>query len=199
MIHRDIKPDNILLESGHATVADFGIARALSAAGADQVTQAGFVLGTPAYMSPEQALGEQVDARTDIYALGAVLHEMLGGEAPDELASAVARARARSPAERFQTAAELGQALGRAVVNPPAPSAGGCRMAVGLAALGVLLAGAALWLLFGRGDGGARPPATRLMQVTFDEAVEEYPAWSPDGRRLVFSRTVDGLPQPLPP
>ncbi|MBA3554055.1 MAG: serine/threonine protein kinase, partial [Gemmatimonadales bacterium] len=82
VIHRGIKPDNILLESGHATVADFGIARALSAAGADQVTQAGFVLGTPDYMSPEQALGQEIDARTDIYALGAVLYEMLAGEPP---------------------------------------------------------------------------------------------------------------------
>nr|MBA3498476.1 PD40 domain-containing protein [Gemmatimonadales bacterium] len=208
VIHRDIKPDNILVESGHATVADFGIARALSAAGADQVTQAGFVLGTPEYMSPEQALGEQVDARTDIYALGAVLHEMLGGMAPrnailagapprlpagaasHELASAVARALAPSPADRFQTAADLGQALGRAVVEPPASTAVGRRMA--LATLGVLTAGAAFWLLFGHGDSGARPPTTRLMQVTFDEAVEEYPAWSPDGRRLVFSRTGDG-------
>ncbi len=83
VIHRDIKPDNILLESGHATVADFGIARAITAAGADRLTETGLAIGTPAYMSPEQASGDtEIDRRADIYALGTVLYEMLAGEPP---------------------------------------------------------------------------------------------------------------------
>ncbi|HSE67399.1 MAG TPA: protein kinase [Gemmatimonadales bacterium] len=83
IIHRDIKPENILLAAGHARVADFGIARALSAAGDTRVTQVGFVVGTPAYMSPEQAVGEtSVDGRSDLYSLGCVLYEMITGAAP---------------------------------------------------------------------------------------------------------------------
>ncbi len=82
VIHRDIKPENILLAAGHARVADFGIARALSAAGGDRLTETGAAVGTPHYMSPEQASGGQVDGRTDIYALACVLYEMLGGDPP---------------------------------------------------------------------------------------------------------------------
>src|ERR1044071_1886471 len=77
VIHRDIKPENILLEGGHAVVADFGIAKAVSAAGAEQLTRTGVSIGTPSYMSPEQASGEQLDGRSDLYALGCVLYEML--------------------------------------------------------------------------------------------------------------------------
>ncbi len=83
VIHRDIKPENILLQGGHALVADFGIALAVQEAGGQRLTQTGLSLGTPQYMSPEQAMGEkQVDRRSDIYALGAVTYEMLIGEAP---------------------------------------------------------------------------------------------------------------------
>src|SRR5918995_4880018 len=83
VVHRDIKPGNILLAEGHAVVADFGIAGALSTAGGDRLTESGLLLGTPAYMSPEQAGGQpDVDARADIYALGCVLYEMLAGEPP---------------------------------------------------------------------------------------------------------------------
>jgi serine/threonine-protein kinase len=83
VIHRDIKPENILLQNGHALVADFGIALALQSAGGARMTQTGLSLGTPQYMSPEQAMGERaIDARSDIYALGAVTYEMLTGEPP---------------------------------------------------------------------------------------------------------------------
>ena len=83
VIHRDIKPENILLQSGHAVVADFGIARAVRAAGAERITGTGMALGTPAYMSPEQSAGERdVDGRSDLYALASILYEMLTGEAP---------------------------------------------------------------------------------------------------------------------
>jgi serine/threonine-protein kinase len=94
IIHRDIKPENILLAEGHALVADFGIARALGMAGGDSLTQAGMAVGTPAYMSPEQAEGRRdVDGRTDVYSLACVLLEMLGGTPP----------RRQSPETRLQS------------------------------------------------------------------------------------------------
>ena len=141
VIHRDIKPENILLQNGHAVVADFGIALAVQSAGGERMTQTGLSLGTPQYMSPEQATGERIiDARSDIYALGAVVYEMLVGEPPftgpsvqaivarvmtDEPRSfttqrkaipvavedAVMRALEKLPADRFRTAAEFGAAL----------------------------------------------------------------------------------------
>jgi Tol biopolymer transport system component/tRNA A-37 threonylcarbamoyl transferase component Bud32 len=83
VIHRDIKPENILLHDGQALVADFGIALAASSAGGTRMTETGMSLGTPHYMSPEQAMGERtLDARTDVYALGCVVYEMLTGEPP---------------------------------------------------------------------------------------------------------------------
>src|SRR2546429_3763323 len=82
IVHRDIKPENILLEDGQAVVADFGIARALHAAENAKLTETGVAVGTVAYMSPEQATGEEFDGRSDIYSLGCVLYEMLAGEPP---------------------------------------------------------------------------------------------------------------------
>src|SRR5207237_6148688 len=78
VVHRDLKPENILLHEGQPLVADFGIALAVSNAGGERITQTGVSLGTPHYMSPEQATGDRhIDGRTDIYSLGAVLYEML--------------------------------------------------------------------------------------------------------------------------
>ena len=83
VIHRDVKPENILLEEGHAIVADFGVARALTRASGESSTTAGMVVGTPAYMSPEQASGdEDLDGRSDQYSLACVLYEMLAGAPP---------------------------------------------------------------------------------------------------------------------
>ena len=83
IVHRDIKPENILLQDGAALVADFGIALAVQQAGGSRMTQTGMSLGTPAYMSPEQAMGErEIGARSDVYALGAMAYEMLAGEPP---------------------------------------------------------------------------------------------------------------------
>ena len=141
IIHRDIKPENILLQGGHALVADFGIALAVQHAGGARMTQTGLSLGTPQYMSPEQAMGERaVDARSDIYALGAVTYEMLTGDppftgatvqaiiakalterpvppstvrdtVPPAVEQAVLRALAKLPADRFGTAVEFVAAL----------------------------------------------------------------------------------------
>src|SRR2546422_4079726 len=83
VVHRDIKPENILLSGDQAVVADFGIARAIDVAGAPGATPTGAVIGTPAYMSPEQAMGsKELDGRSDIYSLGCVLYEMLAGQPP---------------------------------------------------------------------------------------------------------------------
>jgi hypothetical protein len=83
VVHRDIKPENILLEDGHAVVADFGVARAVSTAGGEQLTHTGLAVGTPLYMSPEQAAGDtELDGRSDIYSLACVVYEMISGSAP---------------------------------------------------------------------------------------------------------------------
>src|SRR6185503_9508575 len=83
IIHRDIKPENILLEGGQAVVSDFGLARAVRIAAGQEITDSGLVLGTPSYMSPEQAQPDEViDGRSDIYSLGCTLYEMLAGQPP---------------------------------------------------------------------------------------------------------------------
>jgi len=149
VVHRDIKPENILLESGEAVVADFGIARAITAAGGDKLTQTGIAIGTPLYMSPEQAAGgEGLDGRSDVYSLACVLYEMLAGHppflggtaqailarhtadpvpplrtaratVPPAVEQALGRALAKSPADRYATALQFAEALG----GPDAPGA----------------------------------------------------------------------------
>jgi len=96
VIHRDIKPENILLSQGHALVGDFGIARAVSRSGARRLTDAGFAIGTLAYMSPEQASGDVVDGRSDLYSLSCVIYEMLTGDVPYDAATALAMLAKRS-------------------------------------------------------------------------------------------------------
>ncbi len=141
VVHRDIKPENILISRGHAVVADFGIARAIRAAGGAELTSTGLMLGTPLYMSPEQAMGGgELDGRSDQYSLGCVLYEMLAGQPPFTgptgeslvhqhlsvvprsvtdlrpslpagVAQALARALAKTPADRFATLAAFAEAL----------------------------------------------------------------------------------------
>lgn len=149
VIHRDIKPENILLADDHAIVADFGIARAVEASGGEKLTGTGIAIGTPAYMSPEQAFGQaDVDGRTDVYALGCVLFEMLAGRMPFEASTprefiaqhasytvpslrtlqpeiplyvdrAVCRAMAKDPGERFASPKALVETLrAERVVSP---------------------------------------------------------------------------------
>ncbi len=141
VLHRDIKPENILLHDGQAVVADFGIALALEQAGGTRLTETGLSLGTPQYMSPEQAMGERhLDARSDVFSLGCVLYEMLAGEpafggptaraivakvmtaepgplselrrtVPPAVEAAVARALQKLPADRWSTAGKFAGAL----------------------------------------------------------------------------------------
>jgi TolB-like protein/cytochrome c-type biogenesis protein CcmH/NrfG len=141
IVHRDIKPENILLEEGHALITDFGVARAITAAGQDGLTGAGFIVGTPAYMSPEQVLGEsELDGRSDIYSLSCVLFELLAGEppftgptaaaimacrcvetaprlrsigiqVPGAVEEVISRALSQAPADRFATASAFASAL----------------------------------------------------------------------------------------
>jgi serine/threonine protein kinase/tetratricopeptide (TPR) repeat protein len=152
IVHRDIKPENVLLEGNEAIVADFGIARALHAAGTDALTETGLSLGTPAYMSPEQVTGDgTLDGRSDLYAVACVLYEMLTGQAPyagptaqavlarklvgappsaravnpaipPGLDACLARGLAVSPDERFATATAFAKALAAAQTAPSAPT-----------------------------------------------------------------------------
>ncbi len=128
IIHRDIKPENILLREQHALVADFGIALAVQSAGGSRMTATGLSLGTPQYMSPEQAMGEKaIDGRTDIYALGAVTYEMLTGEPPFTGATVqaiVAKVLSEKPAPpsavRETVSAAVDHAVLRALAKTPA-------------------------------------------------------------------------------
>ncbi len=153
VIHRDIKPENILLYAGHAAIADFGIARAITTAGAERLTSTGLVVGTPTYMSPEQGAGStDLDGRSDLYSLGCVFFEMLAGQppftgpnvgsitrqhlvveapsvttirasVPPVVASAIARCLAKTPADRFQTAHEFTAALSGPTIEAALPKA----------------------------------------------------------------------------
>jgi serine/threonine-protein kinase len=154
IVHRDIKPENILLQDGHAVVADFGIARALTAAGGPALTQTGVSVGTPLYMSPEQVVGDPIDGRSDVYSLGCVLFEMLAGSPPfkgstalavlashtvdpipslrmrrsgvsDALEHTLAKALAKTPAQRYETASSLDAALAGAMPAAVAARPGG--------------------------------------------------------------------------
>ena len=140
IVHRDVKPENILIEDEHAVIADFGVARALDMGGAESLTGTGFAVGTPAYMSPEEASGSgEVDGRADVYALGCVLYEMLTGGPPfagtpkavlaqrligppvsvtkrrsgipRSVSIAIARALATKPEDRYKTAGEFAETL----------------------------------------------------------------------------------------
>jgi serine/threonine-protein kinase len=171
VIHRDIKPENILLHDGRALVADFGIALAVSSAGGTRMTETGMSLGTPAYMAPEQAMGEkEITPKADVYALGCVLYEMLAGEppftgptaqaivarvvteeprsltlqrrtVPRHVEAAVRMALAKLPADRFASAAEFKEALAR----PELLASSGLAASPGESAAAPVVAAAPRW------------------------------------------------------
>jgi serine/threonine protein kinase/Tfp pilus assembly protein PilF len=153
IVHRDIKPENVMLYEGEAMVMDFGIAKAVSSAATETLTQTGMMVGTPAYVSPEQASGElNIDGQSDQYSLACVLYEMLAGErpftgptaqavmtkrftekpkalrqvrgsVPEHVETAVLRAMANTPTDRFTTTAQFAQALGTELLATPSDTA----------------------------------------------------------------------------
>jgi dienelactone hydrolase len=189
IIHRDIKPSNILISGGHAVVADFGIAAALQKATDGRLTETGISLGSPTYMSPEQAVGERdLDARTDIYSLAFVLYEMLAGitpvhgvpfqrivtqkltgeipplsslrsDLPPGLASAVHRALSTDRAERQATMTEFAESLARSASDRRVSRRTMALIAVGTA---IIAGGAAVWV---RAERRAAWAAERLAEV----------------------------------
>ena len=222
IVHRDVKPENVLLEDGHAVVADFGVARAIAAAGESRLTGTGLAIGTPSYMSPEQSSGEvTVDGRSDIYALGCVLYEMLAGVPPfkgpsfqslvrqhlmdtprrvgtlrpevsAEIQGVVERALAKTPDERWQTAADFAAVIDAAVTTPGrgvprlAPPARRRLLAI---AGGVALAALAAFLFLGRGGPALDPNLVAV--APFDVLVPELALWR-EGLVDVLSRDLDG-------
>jgi hypothetical protein len=211
VVHRDIKPENILLHEGEAMLADFGIALAVKEAGGNRLTETGLSLGTPQYMSPEQATGDrQLDARSDIYSLGAVLYEMLAGEppvtgataqamiaklmterptrlrvvrdtVPEGIDNAVARALAKVPADRFKSAAEFVAALSAPSVG--SARAGGTRRRWWLVAtvVGAVAVAVVAALLV------PRPPSTPAVTLQLTSTGAAFaPSLSPDGTLISY-------------
>ena len=168
IVHRDIKPENIMLFGGHAVVADFGIARAVEASGGQQLTGMGIAIGTPAYMSPEQATAsEELDGRSDQYSLACVLYEMLAGQqafsgptaqsvmtksitgprprirsvragVPEGTEAALVKALATDPKDRYANMAEFSSAIGSAL-SGTGPAFGGKRSLKWLVAAGIAI------------------------------------------------------------
>jgi eukaryotic-like serine/threonine-protein kinase len=207
VIHRDIKPENILLHQGEAMVADFGIALAVSSAGRERLTETGLSLGTPAYMSPEQASATpRLDGRSDQYSLACVVYEMLAGEPPYTgpnaqaiiakrmsepvphlrtlrpvplgLEAAVNRALAKAPADRFSSTGEFAAALNQA----PRHRVFAPRKAALLGAVAAFMAVAILAFLLR--PGSQRGPMVQR-QFTFTGKATE-PTVSPDGQRVAY-------------
>jgi hypothetical protein len=211
VIHRDIKPENILLHEGEAMLTDFGIALAVKEAGGSRLTETGLSLGTPSYMSPEQATGDRMlDARSDIYSLAAVLYEMLVGEPPHTGATvqaviaklmtekptrltilrdtvpqgvdaAVARALAKVPADRFASAREFVIGLTTVTSTIPAPQRRALPRAIVVAAVLVVTALAAIVVSRWR----APRPGTPVKMTSAGDITAA--ALSPDGNRLARS------------
>jgi eukaryotic-like serine/threonine-protein kinase len=194
LIHRDIKPENILLEDDQAVVADFGVATAMEVAGGDRLTRPGLAVGTPAYMSPEQAGGAtKLDGRSDIYSLGCVLYEMLAGkppfagptpqsvisqqlvaplpavrslrpEIPQAIQQVLEKALAKEPVDRYATAAEFTSALESTGSAARPTERARRRQAAVLVGLGAAAATVVL-LALGLKDRGERPAETATIAV----------------------------------
>ena len=211
VVHRDIKPENILLDGDQAIVADFGIATAREAASEERITEAGLAVGTPAYMSPEQAGGAaQVDGRSDIYSLGCVLYEMLGGappftgptpqavmaqqvlatlpairarraDVPAAVEQALERALAKEPGDRFATAAEMSAALEASGTPAPLPAVTSRRRTAALLGAGAIAATAFLFALGLQRQEPERNEGPRIAVLPFDNLGAAEDGYFADG------------------
>jgi len=237
VIHRDIKPENILMHDGRPMVADFGIALAVSAAAGGRMTETGLSLGTPHYMSPEQATADkEITGRSDVYSLASVLYEMLAGNpphvgssaqqiimkiiaesaapvtqwrkaVPPNVASALAKALEKLPADRFESAKEFAEALGNqtyrtASVTEAAATAAPMRRArdpvfLALAGVAVIAVLVAAGTILGNREATESSPATTTRMILAMNSGQEYStvgtnrqarhiAISPDGRQVVY-------------
>jgi serine/threonine-protein kinase len=220
VVHRDIKPENILLQGDEPLVADFGIARALSEAGGDRLTSTGLTLGTPSYMSPEQAAGTRdVDGRSDIYSLGCVLYEMVAGQPPFrgpsaravigahiatppppfeagvqvsvEAERAIRKALAKEPEERYATAAEFAAAL-EPGSTPAPPHRHFARRALTLVALAAAIALTVGGVILSRRRHAAAYNSNLLAVAPFDVLDPKLTLWR-EGLVDVLSSNFDGV------
>jgi eukaryotic-like serine/threonine-protein kinase len=221
VVHRDLKPENVLLSEGQALVADFGLAKALAEADEGKLTGSGMAVGTPAYMSPEQASCEPVDARTDVYSLGCVLYEMMAGEppftgptaraiiakrlaaappplrtvrpaVPEPVEQAIGQALAPVPADRFPTAADFAKAL----TAPEARASKGRRVPRGLATVLVgLLLGIGVLFAWGRSHPAAEMPGIprRLAVLPFESVGPVEDSYFTDGLTEEVRGKLSGL------
>lgn len=215
VIHRDIKPGNILLHEGEPIVADFGIALAITNAGGERLTESGISVGTPQYMSPEQATNDRtLGPQSDIYSLAAVAYEMLVGEppmtgtssqaviarllvdsprrivtvrkaVPVQVEAAILKALEKTPADRFRTAAEFGEALSRPtgsiLMRRPSPRVNRMAAIIGSA----IVVAVAILVVDKRRSQPATPPLS-AHQVTYSGRAFS-PAISPDGQFLAYA------------
>jgi len=221
VIHRDIKPSNVLLSDGHALVADFGIARALDGAASERITDSGIALGTAHYMSPEQASGGAVDARSDIYALGCLLYEMLGGAppftgptarsimarhavdpmpslrtlrgtVPAALEDVVRKALSKAPADRYATPIEFKTAVDTAALDTRLEYRRRSATRWTIGAVGAIAVAAfAVWRLGAPSSGALDPNRVMVFPIAVTAGAFASPTIGEDAATLIGS-AVDG-------
>ncbi|MBL0171187.1 MAG: serine/threonine-protein kinase [Gemmatimonadaceae bacterium] len=218
VIHRDIKPENVLLEGGHAVVADFGISKAIQAGAGPALTETGLAIGTVRYMSPEQASAESdLDGRSDQYALACLLHEMLSGQppftgptaesvvhqhlvatpppltqfrpnVPADIVTAVQRALAKTPADRFSGVQQFSEAL-RSITGPTPARTVKHSLRILAAVTAIVVVAAVMTTVWWRGRRDTAPMSVlgRNMQITREFGLELDPALSPDGQFVAYA------------
>ena len=221
VVHRDIKPENILLSGGEAVVADFGIARAITQAAGTRLTETGIPVGTPAYMSPEQASGGgPIDGRSDVYSLACVLYEMLAGEppytgpnaqvviakrftdpvpsvrrlretVPPAVDAATTRALAKAPADRFATAAQFAEALTPSV-GRPARLRLTARRVLAAGAVTAAVAAVVSTVLHWRAGAGPTLDPNLVAVAPFEVLDPKLELWR-EGLVDILSRNLDGI------